>query len=38
MSIVLSMRKFAAALVFAVVTASVAAEPWPPLWTFDTHG
>jgi hypothetical protein len=29
---------FAAVLAFAVVTASVAAEPWQPLWTFDTHG
>jgi len=29
---------FAAVLVYAVVTASVAAEPWQPVWSFDTHG
>jgi hypothetical protein len=25
-------------LALAIATASVAAEPWPPLWSFDTHG
>lgn len=29
---------FAVFLAFAVVTASFAAEPWQPVWSFDTHG
>lgn len=25
-------------LAFAVVAVSFAAEPWQPVWRFDTHG
>jgi hypothetical protein len=25
-------------LAFAVVSTSFAAEPWEPVWSFDTHG